>query len=51
MIKNLSKDVKISLIQAPLAAGSSDPNSTALDMAGYDGCLFIGLLGTVCRLG
>lgn len=44
---NLGKEVKQILIQAPLASGSSDPTSTVVDMQGFEGCLFTGLVGTV----
>lgn len=51
MLKNLSKECCISLIMAPLVAGSSDPPSTTLDMAEYDGVLLLSVLGTVCSTG
>lgn len=52
---NLSKDCKITFVQAPLASGGTDPASNYVDMSGYDGVLFIGCLGTagstdVCTL-
>ncbi len=34
------------MIQAPLASGGTDLFGTALDMQGYDGVRFLGLLGT-----
>ncbi len=43
---NLGKDVKGILIQAPLASGGSDPLSTVVDMEGFEGCLFVGIVGT-----
>jgi hypothetical protein len=44
---NLSKQVKVALVQAPLADGQTDPDSTAVDMAGFDGVVFIGITGTI----
>jgi predicted secreted protein len=41
----LSEEVKITTVAA-VAAGTSTITSTALDMAGYDGALFIIRLGT-----
>ena len=34
------------LVQAPLASGGTDPFATAVDMSGYDGVRFLGILGT-----
>lgn len=42
---------KIDLVQAPLAAGGTDVWSTKVPMAGFDGCRFIGVLGTVNSTG
>jgi hypothetical protein len=51
-IKNfLSRDVKLSLVQAALADGSTDPDSTALDMSGFDGVMFVGICGTITGSG
>jgi hypothetical protein len=44
---NLSKDVKITLVQPPLADGQTDPDSAAVDMQGFEGVMFVGILGTV----
>ena len=45
-IKNFSKGVKCTLVQAPLASGTSDPASNYVDMSGYEGVCFVGLVGT-----
>lgn len=47
----LSDDVKLTLVQAALADGQTDPDSTALDMAGFDGVMFVGFVGTVTATG
>jgi hypothetical protein len=44
---NLSKNVKVTLVQAPLADGQTDPDSAAVDMEGFEGVMFVGVLGTV----
>ena len=51
MLKNLSKESLLTLILNPLTAGSSDPNSSVVDMQEYDSCLFVGILGTQCSTG
>jgi hypothetical protein len=48
---NLSKDVKVTLVQAPLADGQTDPDSSSVDMQGFEGVLFIGIVGTVTGSG
>jgi hypothetical protein len=48
---NLSKNVKVTLVQAPLADGQTDPDSAAVDMQGFEGVLFIGIVGTVTGAG
>ena len=48
---NLSKDVKITLVQAPLADGQTDPDSAAVDMEGFEGVMFVGIVGTVTEDG
>lgn len=50
----LSERCKVLLIQAPLADGQTDPDSSVVDMAadgGWDGCLFVGVLGTITGSG
>lgn len=47
----LSEDVKVSLIQAPQDDGQGDPTSTSVDMAGWDGCLFVGIVGVITTTG
>ena len=46
MAGNHQYNNKIDLVQAPLASGGTDLWSTKVPMAGFDGCRFIGLLGT-----
>ena len=48
---NLSKNVKVTLVQAPLADGQTDPDSSAVDMQGFEGVLFVGIVGTVTGAG
>ena len=48
---NLSKNVKVTLVQAPLADGQTDPDSSSVDMQGFEGVLFIGIVGTVTGSG
>lgn len=43
----LSKNVAIDRVMNAVAAGTSDQNSDSVDMAGFDGVLFIALLGTL----
>lgn len=44
---NLSKNVKIDRVMNAVAAGTSDQNSASVDMAGFDGVMFIAFLGTL----
>jgi hypothetical protein len=48
---NLSKNVKVTLVQAPLADGQTDPDSAAVDMQGFEGVMFLGIVGTVTGAG
>jgi len=43
---NLSKHVKFRKVADPTDAGTGAVNSTAVDMAGYDGVLFLTSIGT-----
>jgi hypothetical protein len=43
----LAKQVKITRIMNGVAAGQTAQTSSAVNMAGYDGCLFIGLFGAL----
>lgn len=47
----LSEDVKLTLVQAGLADGSTDPDSSSVDMEGFDGVMFVGLVGTITGSG
>ena len=44
---SMLKDCKITRVLNSVTAGSSDQDGTVLDMAGYDGVLFIAALGDV----
>ena len=44
---NLSKNCKITVISAAAAAATTEIVSDVLDMSGYDGVMFIALLGDV----
>lgn len=44
---NLSKDVKITVVEAAAVAGTSELVSDVLDMQGYEGVMFIALTGDV----
>ena len=44
--RNLGSNVKITKIQDHTTAGTSDVTSTAVDMAGYEGALFLSSFGT-----
>lgn len=48
---NLSKEVKVTLVQAALADGQTDPDSDSVDMTGFDGVMFVGIIGTVAATG
>jgi hypothetical protein len=43
----LSKNVKITVVAAAAAAATTSVTSSVLDMSGYDGVMFIALLGDV----
>ena len=52
MKKLLSRQVKITLVHYALTDGSSDPTAdNVIDMAGYDGVMFIGIVGTITTTG
>jgi hypothetical protein len=44
---NLLKEVKITVVEAAAAAGTSALTSDVLDMSGYEGVMFIALTGDV----
>lgn len=48
---NLSKNVKVSQLLGYFAAGQTTRKSTVLDMAGYEGCMFIFSFGTILETG
>lgn len=43
----LNSDVKITRVSNAAAAGATDVNCTSVDMEGFDGVLFVALLGTL----
>lgn len=44
---NLSKDIKITVVAAAATAATTAVTSDVLDMSGYDGVMFVALLGDV----
>lgn len=44
---NLSKDVKVTVVSPAAVAAQTAIDSSVLDMSGYEGCMFIALLGDV----
>lgn len=44
--KNLTTDTKVTMVQAPLASGGTDLASAYVDMQGFEGVMFVGILGT-----
>lgn len=44
---NLSKSIKVTVVEAAAAAGQTELVSDVLDMSGYEGVIFIALLGDV----
>lgn len=50
-MKNFISETKITLVQAGLADGQTDPNSESVDMSGFESCCFIGSVGTITGTG
>lgn len=48
---NLSKNVQVDQVLGYFAAGTTKRTSTILDMAGYDGVMFVASLGTLIDAG
>lgn len=48
---NLSKNVQIDQVLGYYAAGTTKRTSAILDMAGYDGVMFVASLGTIIEAG
>lgn len=46
-MQNLLKDCKVVLVNSGAAAGQTEVDSSIVDTAGYDGVMFIAILGTV----
>ena len=47
----LNEDIKITLVSPAAADGQDDPTFTNVDMAGYDGVLFLCTVGTITGSG
>jgi hypothetical protein len=45
MDQNLGKNIIVDLVQVPIAAGQTDPDSSSVDMAGFESVMFIGTIG------
>lgn len=46
-IPNLGETVKVTVLSGPVAAGQTEIDSTALDMANYDGVMIFTLFGAI----
>ena len=46
-MSNLSKGIKVTVVEAAATAGTSELVSDVLDMAGYEGVMFLAMLGDV----
>lgn len=44
---NIGKNIKVTRVLNAVAAGTTDQNSAAVDMSGFDGVVFIGAVGTL----
>lgn len=44
---NLSKEIKVTVVEAAASAGTSTLTTDVLDMSGYEGVLFLAMLGDV----
>ena len=42
---NLGKSIVLDLVQAGLADGTTDPDSSSVDMQGFEGVMFVGIIG------
>lgn len=47
----LTEEVSLKVVLGYQADGQSDPDTATVDMAGYDGCLFICMCGTITGSG
>ncbi len=45
-MNSLNNAIKATMVQAPLVAGVSDPDSSSVDMSGFESVLFVGNIGT-----
>lgn len=48
---NLSKNVKVTQLLGYFAAGQAVKKSAIIDMAGYEGCMFVSSFGTILDTG
>jgi len=46
-MSNLSKAIKVTVVEAAAAAGTSELVTDVLDMSGYEGVMFLAILGDV----
>lgn len=44
---NLTKNVKVTRVMSAVAAGTTDQNSSEVDMKGFEGVMFIAAFGTI----
>ena len=47
----LNEEIKLSLVQVQVADGQTDPVSSRVDMAGYDGVVFVAIMGVITTTG
>lgn len=47
MFHNLANEVKVTRVMNAVAAGTTDQTSSAVDMQGWDGCMFITSFGAI----
>ena len=45
--KNLSRAAKVTRVMNAVAAGTSDQNSSSVDMTGFEGCQFVLMFGAI----
>lgn len=50
-MNHLLENCKVTVVQAPLADGQSDPDSARVDMSGWDGVVFLCTMGAITGAG
>jgi len=50
-MEHLMEKDAVTLVQAPLADGQTDPDSSRVDMQGWDGVVFVLITGTITGVG